>query len=282
MKRVLVSIVFFLSIYSKDIADLKEYRIRQLNECFNTELKEYVPPQSIQQQLDLLFKDRNIKQQLEIVPDPKKYLNQLGFTVIQFKSNEPKDVVVIESNLLPGYVIKFVRIITPKSFHRTKRRGIVGPGLLGDRIKNSAKLRAIINEKDLKYIKVPKKYFYCMDGLALLIAQKADKSKRTIKDLTKEEIQEVLQFAVAAHGIIDFKKENMVISADKIWFIDTERPEIKNWPEMLKSILPKFKKEVNDKYKNKIDDWFDEAAAKEEQSLTETTSFYQRLKNLFS
>lgn len=257
--------------------------------CLNKEFKKYMPPIEIQSKLENIFSNKDIFQELEKSSNPKEFLQELGFKVLQFgKYNE---TVVIESKKLPGWIIKFVRIIAQEEAQKALTEKLENQRLINvkvrpsktnkerinvvitpdepnkkryaipnivDRVINAQKIRDIIKENGYEYVYAPKKYLYCINDVAIVLAEKAIASNRTFKDLTGSEIIEILELASKSGGILDLRVRNMMLSKDKIVFIDTERdPNILGWTatSLIKKTIPAFKKEINPKYVPLVEEW---------------------------
>jgi|SRR5579859_5101711 len=222
----------------------------EIAQCLNEKFKEYNPPVPLQEKLKQIFNDQDLFTKLEESKNPKALLESQGLKVIQLRS--PADTVVVEHPRLPGYVIKFMRISAPK-VSKTKLRGTFRTPKISDRVVHAQEIEHIINEKKLKYIGVPHKYFYCIRDIATVIAEKIQASTRTFKNLTEQEIKEILTVVVEAEGMLDIRIRNMIITKNKIIFIDTEHAKTDNWWSIIKKYLDELKKAVNPRYHYLLD-----------------------------
>ena len=243
------AILFLIFSFSYSIADQEAS-----TECTEIELAQYAPPYMLQHTIDTILSSEMVKK-LEEESDPRKLLESAGFKILQYLKEDIASAVVIEHKNLPGYVIKFMRIGAPQYITKKGARTRVR---ISDRVVHNRKVAGLIKKYGLKCVKVPKKYFYCLNHhIALIISQKIQGlSQCTLKDLSLVEVKELLLLVEKAQGILDLKPKNMMIAKDGIYFIDTERHITKDLPRILKPSVETFKKSVNPLFEHAINDWY--------------------------
>lgn len=226
---------------------------QEIAECLNKQFKSYLPSIPQQKTLRHIFRDKNFLNDLEKAESPITFLEQYGFKVLRVRF--PWDTVVVEHQSLPGYVIKFLRIVAPKGWVRTINKGVFQAPKVSDRVINAQAIDTIVKQHNMHHVRVPKKFFYCVNNIAIVIAQKIIPSKRTFKDLHEKEIREILSLISLADGMLDIKTRNMILTKDKIYFIDTERNKLTNWWSFVEKYVDAFKAEINPKYYYIVDEW---------------------------
>lgn len=258
----IVAGAIFLALFLWQSSQKQTYA--NIAECLNTELKKYNPPPDIVTKLHQIFPNQNIFYELEQAPSPQHYLESLGFKVFQFKKYY--DTVVVETDALPGWIIKFVRASAQEEIEKAKSQANIKKNhikkrfripRISQRVVHAQQIEAIIKEGNYQYVRVPKKYFYCIGNIAFVISEKVISSERTLKDLTPEEITEILNLVAASKGMLDVNPKNMILTQHTIFFIDTERESTKNWWNFggYKKAIPRFKQAINPAYVYLVDAW---------------------------
>lgn len=266
MKRRVIYFIFFaagaLQIFGaaqikQELAEVGSKNNRfEIADCLNRRFKIYAPPGNIREILDDVFKGSSFFELLEEQNDSVSWLKSQGFKIIQFNKDAPFEPSVMEHEQLPGFVIKFMRINAPKTrITRIKRNLKIIPKM-SDRVVHAQVLRKKIQAMGLRYVAVPEKYFYCVDDVAVVVARKIVPA-RTLKDLNGDEIRDILRFVAAAKGIVDTRARNIIITQDKIFFIDTEKKEIPDWwlGEIKRKYWAPFRAAINPLYWDIVDAW---------------------------
>lgn len=225
--------------------------------------KELYPPSGIQKNVKRIFTDEfiNLITNIDDVPDLDELLEEKDFKVLQYKPNSPKHIVVVEHPLIPGYVLKFSRTPDIAIMYLTKKDQ--APRRWSDlrlRVENARKLRDLIAQNGITFIKIPQKYLMYVKKFPIVIAKKINIPRRKpLRTMNSEQINELLFLVKKSNGILDLSSRNIIFDGKYVYFIDTERVEQPS-PEKLKAILrvstKEFKMSVNPKYIPCINEWY--------------------------
>lgn len=240
------------------------HKYANLSECERSDITTYQPPRKIRKTLDKLFTPAFVEKLRLVLEDKKdpqqdnkigELLMSAGFTIVQLVP-DVKSVIVISHPNIPGYLFKFLRTEGPVVVESKKRGKLIS--YMSDRIIHAQELRTFIEEQHLQYVKIPNKYFYCGGGgvFGMVVVEKVAASKtRTMKDLTQDEVREMLRLVQAGHGILDLKSKNIILTDRHIYFIDTEREKGgEKWATTLSFGL--FAKELNPQLLPFVEEWY--------------------------
>lgn len=208
-------------------------------------------PKAIQEILEEILEE-DLFCELEIADskkDMKEIFKKRGFDVIQCKKKKSTSDIIVYHSRLPKFIIKMNFSQESIKVKKNKKNGVFIMVGIANRVSNANQLAHIIKTNNLKYVQVPKKYYYCTpNDTFVVLAKKINPSGRKISDLNLDELLEIINFIKLSRGILDLKFENMVLTEDKVFFIDTERLPHNHYKKTLKKDFESFKELINPKY----------------------------------